>query len=704
MSEKRRYQGYDYNTVVRKLSQPVSKRRKVHNLTKATTFKQSTLPITSQEQPFDKASRSASVVDLTQDDEPATAITISRPGDTRPPMCTCGSVMLREASETVKCANESCKIRTYHKVCVGLSSARWRDNSNWRCRACRQTAPLPSLVPPTDVLADYPPPANATVIPVPLNAPEPPLHEEQFRVVDCIENGHNVFYTGSAGVGKSTVLKAFVKGLKAQGKHVDIIAPSGIAALAIGGSTIYSYAGWHPDIFKEGIDKLINKANGKTVRKRLCQTDVLVIDEISMVESDMLTRLDAVMRLVRHGWKPEYGEKKRIMSPHTARLAFGGAQIVITGDFCQLPPVKAFHYCYQCGAETSGNENQDGSPKNCRRCHRVYEDKDKWAFRSSTWTAAQFTCFELKHIHRQRDANFISVLQKCRTGQPLSPDDQTLLLQKKTIQNPVKLLPTKAQVAAQNRQGLLMLRSTARKYDCLDYFSWRNKEETDLQWKGKPLYPDREDGPKAALKDHRFEEQIELKVGMLAILLVNLDLEAGLVNGSQGRVIGFEQYDPRIQLVQRPPAASPSRNGRGSEVSDAMTEVAGLKEEQIRQFIQRALEQVWPVIEFNNGIRRTIYAHCQTQELGVEKPYSVLARTQIPVVAAWAITIHKSQGMTLDRVSVDLYSSFEKEMVYVALSRARTLEGLEVVRLPREHRKGMNEEVLKFLQDNGLYS
>lgn len=530
---------------------------------------------------------------------------------------------------------------------------------------------------------------------MPLNAPEPPLHEEQAKIVEAVEQGYNVFYTGSAGTGKSTVLKAFVKGLRAQGKQVDIIAPSGIAALAIGGSTIYSYAGWHPDVFKEGLQKLVAKAWGRTVRKRLCQTDVLVVDEISMVESDMLTRLDATMRAVRDGWKPERRER-RPQSKHGARYCMGGAQLIVTGDFCQLPPVRSFQYCLHCG----GGDLQDGDPKTCGRCHRVYEDKAKWAFASPAWEAADFTYFELKHVHRQKESTFISILQKVRVGQRLSQQENNLLLRKKeNMSASVKLLPQKNEVNRKNQEGLKMLHGVPREYDCVDCFDWRSKDEPALKDKGRPLYQNRPDGPLAALKDHRFEERIELKAGMLVILLVNLDLQAGLVNGSQGKIVGFEQWNPNMALVQRPPG-SPSRSGKDSKESDAVGEMLAWKEDQCRQFVERAANKEFPVVEFRCGVTRPIYPNCQTHELGSERPYSIMSRTNIPLAAAWAITIHKSQGMTLDLVSVDLYNSFEKEMVYVALSRARSLEGLEVLRLPREEKHAMNPEVLQFLQDN----
>ncbi|KAI4949652.1 hypothetical protein J4E86_007603 [Alternaria arbusti] len=132
----------------------------------------------------------------------------------------------------------------------------------------------------------------------PINPPaqaEPPLSKEQQRVVDLIVDGHNVFYTGSAGCGKSTILRAFVKELKSLGK-VRICAPTNLAALNVGGFTLWSYAGWIvPDVNKD-LDTLRRDAHRKQVWNRMNKTDVLVIDEISMVENNFFTRLNEVMK------------------------------------------------------------------------------------------------------------------------------------------------------------------------------------------------------------------------------------------------------------------------------------------------------------------------------------------------------------------------------------------------------------------------
>ncbi|KAI7546903.1 hypothetical protein KC316_g14723, partial [Hortaea werneckii] len=296
----------------------------------------------------------------------------------------------------------------------------------------------------------------------------------------------------------------------------------------------------------------------------------------------------------------------------------------------------------------------------------------------------------------------------------------------------VKLLPRKAEVESENRRNFASLPAQARRFECQDCFIWRNEEQTpELQKHRSPRYADRPNGPLLSLKDHRLEEAIELKQGMLVILLVNLDFKLGLVNGSQGKIIGWEEHSdakvfppreerrmPSSPRKARPSAkydspsqfrsrrggpSSPTRFG-GGESTSLKPEHVVIKESQTRAFIGRnaPTTALWPVVAFHNGVTQAIYPHCELSELGAEEPYSVLGRTQMPLLAAWAITVHKSQGMTLDRVIVDLWNSFEREMVYVALSRARGLEGLKVVRLARVMERGVNEEVRGFLSEHGM--
>jgi hypothetical protein len=171
----------------------------------------------------------------------------------------------------------------------------------------------PDFTPPTSSQAT----AMQSAAPTSVD-PEPVLKAEQQKVVDLILQGHNVFYTGSAGCGKSTILKAFVKQLQVRGKSVKIVAPTNLAALNVGGVTTWNFAGWTPDSLKKPLDKLMQAAHGNEVWERFDKVDVLVIDEISMVENLLFERLNYIMKASR-------GEKY-------GGGPFGGVQIVVTGD------------------------------------------------------------------------------------------------------------------------------------------------------------------------------------------------------------------------------------------------------------------------------------------------------------------------------------------------------------------------------------
>ena len=167
------------------------------------------------------------------------------------------------------------------------------------------------------------------------------------------------------------------------------------------------------------------------------------------------------------------------------------------------------------------------------------------------------------------------------------------------------------------------------------------------------------------------------------------------MNGSQGKIVDYEGDDhDEDALAQKNGMLKPTR-GLYSYVGKYAEE----KEDQARSFIERALAKRWPIVQFNNGRKKTIYPYCQLTELGATKPYSYIGRVQIPLLRAWAITVHKSQGMTLEHVIVDLARSFETEMVYVALSRAKGLDGLKVRSLPDDLGQGLNREDREFYEE-----
>lgn len=194
------------------------------------------------------------------------------------------------------------------------------------------------------------------------------LCQEQRQVLDYLAEGNNVFFTGAAGAGKSTVLKAAITYLRAIMKQTQVVAPTGIAALLLGGTTIHAYAGWRPRNDKElSLEEIAHAAGGKKIWKRLKkETDVLIIDEISMVENFTFGRLDHLMQAARSSDKP-----------------FGGVQVIVTGDFYQLSPVKPLRFCFDCGEALEVTIASSGETRmyTCE-AHRTWDQIDMWAFRS----------------------------------------------------------------------------------------------------------------------------------------------------------------------------------------------------------------------------------------------------------------------------------------------------------------------------------
>ncbi|KAL8306301.1 hypothetical protein RB597_003152 [Gaeumannomyces tritici] len=529
---------------------------------------------------------------------------------------------------------------------------------------------------------------RVTLDPQNLKGPEHPhretqpavtLNSEQTNLVNLLLSGRNVFYTGRAGCGKSTVLKAFVAELRERGKRVDVVAPTGIAALQIQGKTTWSYMGWKPDDDRRPLYELKPKTKRqKPVRRRLEETDVLIIDEISMVDSNHFYRMSECMKYAR-GF---LGDDK----------PFGGVQVVVTGDFLQLPPVKPFKYCAECGRDLIPNDDRDmftcpadsdDDPEQHRKpCPkpRSYYEVNKWAFRSSTWKECGFAYVELNTVHRQKDANFLSILEKCRLGSRMNQAEMDLLENHPSrTENAVELYCTNNEVDLVNQREYDRLKTEEYTYKCVDKIyglNPSNKRHRDLLHLARLEVETSDQGHETLheLRDHRYDKEVCLREGMVVCLLVNISIPDGLVNGSQGVICGFE----RVTIANTPRDAMPNNSILGTTLFLGDHDV--VREFETRRFI-KGLEKIWwPVVQFHNGKRRTIIADCTIAERGPHScpPEVLLCRTQIPLMPAWAMTVHKSQGMTLDRVVVNMDKVFEEGQVYVALSRVRTLEGLKI--------------------------
>lgn len=508
-----------------------------------------------------------------------------------------------------------------------------------------------------------PTPDHAPAIPAYGPAPRVQLSAKQQEAYDLAMAGGNIFFTGPAGCGKSTLIRALIPGMQNQGKRVRILAPTGKAAILIGGSTIHSYLGLNQMTWNKPITFLENKARAPWMRQRMRDTDVLFIDEVSMVENELLERMDRMMRAGRGSWRP-----------------FGGVQLIFSGDFCQLGPVEPFKHCLVCGRF---REIVDFKTWYQCKTHDFVDAVDRWAFRSSAWEESDLKHILLSEVHRQTDDDFKQILFKLWLGKQLKTAEQSLLTDHEfTGRNAVRLFSTRREVSEVNAAEFRRLPGTAVKYSAYDDF-FHNKEH---KWLEKKKERSSDGDHLMALLDHRYEAYLELKVGIPVVLLANLDVENGLVNDSTGKVVAFRRHSDAEM-----PKPSQHRDHNAYDIDDrnervvsTSVPVAGgshviLRYEQAKKFINRTADQSWPVVKFDNGRTVPIYANCDVQELGDDEPYSLLTRTQIPLHAAWAMTIHKAQGMTLPSVQVDISKTCEQGQVYVALSRAPTLAGLKVL-------------------------
>jgi len=419
------------------------------------------------------------------------------------------------------------------------------------------------------------------------------LNDEQKTAFDFLLKGDNVALLGPAGVGKSYLLSVIDSNLPGMMRRLDLArgaehpklpriqmcALTGCAALLLGhkAKTLHSWAGI--GLGKGTVQELHMKIRkNRKVRQNWLLTDVLIIDEVSMLTAELLDKLN------------ELGKKIRV-----SRAPFGGLQVLLVGDFFQLPPV-----------------NRSDEPT-------------RFAFESDAWKEGIQAVIELTQIQRQKDAGFQQILKEARMG-ALSKESCTILREReghdwrKNKIKPTLLFPRRSEVDMINESNLKALKGKREIY------------KARLAYDGKmPAgFKEADEGFQLALTrfdtDAAYAVHLELVQDAQVMLIANVDPGAGLVNGSRGVIVKF-------------------------------CEATNL-----------------PIVEFLNGVRRPMGAHSWPIE-----DYPFVSRTQIPLRLAWSITTHKCQGASLDCALVDIGSgNFEYGQAYVALSRARTLEGLFV--------------------------
>lgn len=413
------------------------------------------------------------------------------------------------------------------------------------------------------------------------------LNSEQSAVARAALNGSSLFFTGSAGTGKTHLLKYITERLPPQSTVVT--ASTGIAASHISGITLHTFAGiGSAKCTTEEAVRIIESNTIKAANWRRCST--LIIDEISMVDGEFFDKLEHIARVIRKRDEP-----------------FGGIQLILSGDFLQLPPVQ-----------------------------RNGEAAKTFCFESQSWNSCVRTSFYLKRVMRQNESSFIKCLEKIRRGKC---DDEVMDILKSSTSHRVdkdgiratRLCTHKADVDLLNREQLKLLPGEARTFKAIDSH------------------------PKmAALMDSHCPtaREVTFKIGAQVILNKNIDLSRSLVNGSRGVIVKFEK---------RP----------GDNLANCL----------------------YPVVRFLDGKDHLI----KFETWMVKSGQGMVSRTHLPLNCAWALSIHKSQGMSLDLVEISLSRAFECGQAYVALSRARTLQGLRVTDLASNSIKA-NKTVLEFYE------
>jgi len=408
--------------------------------------------------------------------------------------------------------------------------------------------------------------------------PLPQLSAEQRHALMMVDKRRGLFITGCAGAGKSVVVKAIQDKLREQGRRYFTTAPTGIAALNIGGCTLHSFCG-------AGLAKGTKEECYKDAMRRpknvgwWRECEVLIIDEVSMLDPFFFEKLDYMARKIRN-----------------SEAFFGGIQVIAVGDFFQLPPVM--------------------------KDHANNPDALDFVFELPLWKANLQQVIMLTQVHRQKDIEFVRLLAEIRQGR-LSEAGLALLRSRIDAKivcpeglQPTQLFPTRVEASHANAAGLKKLPGEERLFV--------RKQATT----GRLMGEQRQNACQKLDDNMQAEVELKLKVGAQVMLLTNLNVAEGLCNGSRGVVTSFDE------------------------------------------------ECTWPIVKFANGLTLMVKPFVWT-ETPPDKSWSI-SNTQVPLKLAYGITIHKSQSLSIDLLTICLARVFERGQGYVALSRARTLAGLSL--------------------------
>ena len=441
------------------------------------------------------------------------------------------------------------------------------------------------------------------------------LSIEQKLSFDKYVQGHNIFITGPGGSGKSALIKIIHKHAYNQFKDIQVTALTGCASVLLNcrAKTLHSWAGI--GLGNGTTEQLITKIKkNKFAKIAWKKTDILVVDEVSMLSLKLFNMLNDIGKAVRGNSKP-----------------FGGIQLVFSGDFFQLPPV--------------GDKEEP--------------DTQRFCFESDQWnTVFQLDCqIQLVKIFRQTDETYSTILNQIREGK-IKRKSNDLLLQyvgrpfdPNLVAEPTKLYPTRNKVENINNTKMSALNGIEKEYN-IKYL--KDLEMTKAERLRRIEYSDKDIQMELDFLANNLicDKEMKLKIGSQVMCIVNIQSDTGIevCNGSQGIVTDF-------------------------------CEVTGC-----------------PRVKFNNGIERimirNVWASDKIPGIGV---------SQVPLILAWALTIHKSQGATMDNAEIDVGSGiFECGQTYVALSRVRSLDGLYLTSFDATKIR-INKKVKEFYESIALY-
>lgn len=413
--------------------------------------------------------------------------------------------------------------------------------------------------------------------------------ENLLKIADLIKKNKNIFITGHAGTGKSYILNQ----IKEIFPKVVITSTTGIAAVNVKGQTLHSWAGVGicNNTIAQTVEKILKKSS---LKNQIQKCKILAIDEISMLDVRTFEYVNEVLKQVRSCSEP-----------------FGGIQVIFIGDFFQLPPV----------------EKEENVEK-------------KYCFESQLWNDLDLHTILLTKNYRQNEENLITALANMRVNSLTEKDIELLKTRENintnSLENALHIFATNYEADNYNSQKFMSIQSPEYKLYAIDGI-----------YKGEELI----EQPTNAREEHilkridvvcRAEKSISLKVNARVMLLINLDFDKGLINGSCGNVLEID--DDYIMIL------------------------------------------------FDNGVTSKIKRH---DFEFYNNEVLIAIRRQFPLRLAYGITIHKSQGMSLDKLVVDCSKIFEKGQAYVALSRIKTLEGL-YLRNFNPYKVMVDEKVVEF--------